>query len=127
MIDEPARRLDEGAPRALVPRVLAGLVRRGEDFDAAEDALQAFALLADRAQPRVGPARGTARGRNGGRPYAMSTGSHDAIAGRWSESSAMVTPVVREIYPPRPGIAWFTPQTALAQPPATSATPAPSR
>ena len=26
--------------RALVPRVLAGLVRRGEDFDAAEDALQ---------------------------------------------------------------------------------------
>jgi RNA polymerase sigma factor (sigma-70 family) len=37
---EPARRLDEGALRALVPRVLAGLVRRGEDFDAAEDALQ---------------------------------------------------------------------------------------
>ena len=34
------RRLDEGALRALVPRVLAGLVRRGEDFDAAEDALQ---------------------------------------------------------------------------------------
>ena len=40
MIGEPARRLDEGALRALVPRVLAGLVRRGEDFDAAEDALQ---------------------------------------------------------------------------------------
>src|SRR6266581_4298291 len=40
MIDEPTRRLDEGALRALVPRVLAGLVRRGEDFDAAEDALQ---------------------------------------------------------------------------------------
>jgi len=37
--DEPAPRLDEGALRALVPRVLAGLVRRGEDFDAAEDAL----------------------------------------------------------------------------------------
>ena len=32
--------LDEGTLRALVPRVLAGLVRRGEDFDAAEDALQ---------------------------------------------------------------------------------------
>jgi predicted RNA polymerase sigma factor len=30
VIDEPTRRLDEGALRALVPRVLAGLVRRGE-------------------------------------------------------------------------------------------------
>ena len=43
MIDEPTRRLDEGALRGygrdLIPRVLAGLVRRGEDFDAAEDAL----------------------------------------------------------------------------------------
>ena len=46
MIDEPARRLDEGALRALVPRVLAGLVRRGEDFDAAEDALQEALLEA---------------------------------------------------------------------------------
>jgi hypothetical protein len=35
VIDEPTRRLDEGALRALVPRVLAGLVRQGEDFDAA--------------------------------------------------------------------------------------------
>ncbi len=34
MSDEPVRRLDEGALRVLVPRVLAGLVRRGEDFDA---------------------------------------------------------------------------------------------
>ena len=33
-------RLDEGELRALIPRVLAALVRRGEDFDAAEDALQ---------------------------------------------------------------------------------------
>ncbi len=40
MTDEPGWRLDEGALRALVPRVLAGLVRRGEDFDAGEDALQ---------------------------------------------------------------------------------------
>jgi RNA polymerase sigma factor (sigma-70 family) len=32
--------------RALVPRVLAGLVRRGEDFDAAEDALQEALLEA---------------------------------------------------------------------------------
>ena len=36
----PANPLDEGELRALVPRVLAGLVRRGENFDAAEDALQ---------------------------------------------------------------------------------------
>jgi RNA polymerase sigma factor (sigma-70 family) len=38
--------LDEGALRALVPRVLAGLVRRGEDFGAAEDALQEALLEA---------------------------------------------------------------------------------
>src|SRR3954463_8091757 len=40
VIDEPTLPLDEGALRALVPRVLAGLVRRGGGFDAAEDALQ---------------------------------------------------------------------------------------
>ncbi len=51
MIDEPTRRLDEGALRALVPRVLAGLVRRGEDFDAAEDALQEALLEALRVWP----------------------------------------------------------------------------
>ena len=50
MIDEP-RQLDEGALRALVPRVLAGLVRRGEDFDAAEDALQEALLEALRVWP----------------------------------------------------------------------------
>ena len=44
-------RLDEGALRALVPRVLAGLVRRGEDFDAAEDALQEALLEALRVWP----------------------------------------------------------------------------
>jgi RNA polymerase sigma factor (sigma-70 family) len=43
--------LDEGALRALVPRVLAGLVRRGEDFDAAEDALQQALLEALRVWP----------------------------------------------------------------------------
>ena len=51
MIDEPTGRLDEGALRALVPRVLAGLVRRGEDFDAAEDALQEALLEALRVWP----------------------------------------------------------------------------
>jgi RNA polymerase sigma factor (sigma-70 family) len=52
---EPARQLDEGALRALVPRVLAGLVRRGEDFDAAEDALQEALLEALRAWPEHPP------------------------------------------------------------------------
>jgi RNA polymerase sigma factor (sigma-70 family) len=51
VIDEPTRRLDEGALRALVPPVLAGLVRRGEDFDAAEDALQEALLEALRVWP----------------------------------------------------------------------------
>jgi len=54
-VDEPARRLDEGALRALVPRVLAGLVRRGEDFDAAEDALQEALLEALRVWPEHPP------------------------------------------------------------------------
>ena len=55
MIGEPTRRLDEGALRALVPRVLAGLVRRGEDFDAAEDALQEALLEALRVWPEYPP------------------------------------------------------------------------
>jgi RNA polymerase sigma factor (sigma-70 family) len=55
VIDEPTRGLDEGALRALVPRVLAGLVRRGEDFDAAEDALQEALLEALRVWPAHPP------------------------------------------------------------------------
>jgi RNA polymerase sigma factor (sigma-70 family) len=55
VLDEPVRRLDEGALRALVPRVLAGLVRRGEDFDAAEDALQDALLEALRVWPEHPP------------------------------------------------------------------------
>src|SRR5947209_17001061 len=51
VIAESTRRLDEGALRALVPRVLAGLVRRGEDFDAAEDALQEALIEALRVWP----------------------------------------------------------------------------
>src|SRR4051812_45372803 len=46
---------DEGALRALVPRVLAGLVRRGEDFDAAVDALQEALLEALRVWPEHPP------------------------------------------------------------------------
>ena len=55
MIDEPTPPLDENALRALVPRVLAGLVRRGEDFDAAEDALQEALLEALRVWPEHPP------------------------------------------------------------------------
>jgi RNA polymerase sigma factor (sigma-70 family) len=55
MTDESVRRLDEGALRALVPRVLAGLVRRGEDFDAAEDALQEALIEALRVWPEHPP------------------------------------------------------------------------
>ena len=52
---EPTQRMDEGALRALVPQVLAGLVRRGEDFDAAEDALQEALLEALRSWPDEPP------------------------------------------------------------------------
>jgi len=55
VIEEPTPGLDEGALRALVPRVLAGLVRRGEDFDAAEDALQEALLEALRVWPEHPP------------------------------------------------------------------------
>ncbi len=55
MTGAQTQRLDEGALRALVPRVLAGLVRRGEDFDAAEDALQEALLEAMRVWPEHPP------------------------------------------------------------------------
>jgi RNA polymerase sigma factor (sigma-70 family) len=63
VIDEPTRRRDEVSPqptlhgfgRDLIPRVLAGLVRRGEDFDAAEDALQEALLEALRVWPAHPP------------------------------------------------------------------------
>src|SRR3954447_6766104 len=55
VLDETTRRLDEGALRALVPHVLAGLVRRGEDFDAAQDALQDALLEALRVCPEPPP------------------------------------------------------------------------
>ena len=61
MNGQPVNPRDEGALRALVPRVLASLLRRGEDFYAAEDALQAALLEALRAWPstrRAMPARG---------------------------------------------------------------------
>jgi RNA polymerase sigma factor (sigma-70 family) len=48
-------RLDEGELRALVPQVLAALVRRGEDFDVAEDALQEALIEALRVWPEHPP------------------------------------------------------------------------
>ena len=55
MSADPAPRLDEGSFRALVPRVLAGLLRRGEEFGAAEDALQEALLEALRVWPEHPP------------------------------------------------------------------------
>jgi RNA polymerase sigma factor (sigma-70 family) len=55
VLDEPTPPWDEGALRALVPRVLASLVRRGEDFDAAEDALQEALIEALRVWPDQPP------------------------------------------------------------------------
>jgi RNA polymerase sigma factor (sigma-70 family) len=59
VIDVPARARNGVPPdpalRVLVPRVLAGLVRRGEDFDAAEDALQEALLEALRVWPEHPP------------------------------------------------------------------------
>ncbi len=59
MIDQPTQPLDEralrGLGRDLIPRLLAGLVRRGEDFDTAEDALQEALLEALRVWPEHPP------------------------------------------------------------------------
>ncbi|HEY3947257.1 MAG TPA: sigma-70 family RNA polymerase sigma factor [Solirubrobacteraceae bacterium] len=59
MIDEPRRQLEEDSlgevERDLIPRVLASLVQRGEDFDAAEDALQEALLEALRVWPEHPP------------------------------------------------------------------------
>ncbi|WP_217913633.1 RNA polymerase sigma factor [Miltoncostaea marina] len=55
MTGRPSPGLDEGALRALVPRALADLVRRGEDFDAAEDALQEALIEALRTWPGAPP------------------------------------------------------------------------
>src|SRR3954463_14274268 len=58
-MDEPTPRRNgippDPARPFLVPRVLAGLVRRGEDFDAAEDALQEALLEALRVWPEHPP------------------------------------------------------------------------
>jgi RNA polymerase sigma factor (sigma-70 family) len=63
VIDEPTQQMNgvppqpalRGFGRDPIPRVLAGLVRRGEDFDAAEDALQEALLEALRVWPEHPP------------------------------------------------------------------------
>ncbi len=55
VVEEPTPERDEGVLRALVPRVLSGLIRRGEDFDAAEEALQEALLAALRVWPEHPP------------------------------------------------------------------------
>ena len=47
--------VDEGQLRALVPQVLGALIRRGEDFSAAEDALQDALVEAVRVWPKAPP------------------------------------------------------------------------
>ena len=47
--------VDEGQLRALVPQVLGALIRRGEDFSAAEDALQDALVEAVRVWPEAPP------------------------------------------------------------------------
>ena len=55
MSDASTPRWDDGEFRALVPLALARLVRRGEDFDRAEDAVQEAALEALRVWPEHPP------------------------------------------------------------------------
>src|SRR5262249_6363268 len=95
----PARRLDEGALRALVPQVLPGLVRRGEDLADAEDALQEALLEALRVWPKHPPRdpgawRGrVARGRlvDAQRSAAARRGREDRLLERESEPASSET------------------------------------
>jgi RNA polymerase sigma factor (sigma-70 family) len=93
--DEPAR-LDEGALRALVPRVLASLVRRGEDFDAAEDALQEALLEALRVWPEHPP--------RDARAWLTTVASRRLVDARRSETARTRREETTDAEPP-PGVA----------------------
>jgi RNA polymerase sigma factor (sigma-70 family) len=87
-------RLDGGALRALVPRVLAGLVRRGEDFDAAEDALQEALLEALRVWPDHPPRDASA--------WLATVATRRLVDGRRSQAARLRRERVTSLQP-RPG------------------------
>ena len=87
-------RVDEGELRALVPRVLAGLVRRGEDFDAAEDALQEALLDALRVWPEHPP--------DNPRAWLAAVAMRRLIDARRSEAARRGREEVRQETPPEP-------------------------
>ena len=96
MIDKPVRPLDESTLRALVPRVLAGLVRRGEDFDAAEDALQEALLEALRVWPEAAPRDPQA--------WLATVATRRLIDARRSEASRLRREEVTYAEPPPPAV-----------------------
>ena len=87
--------IDEGALRALVPRVLAGLVRRGEDFDAAEDALQEALLEALRVWPEHPP--------RDPRAWLTTVATRRLVDARRSEAARARREEVAEAEPPAAG------------------------
>jgi RNA polymerase sigma factor (sigma-70 family) len=99
VIEEPRQRLDEaelrGFGRDLIPRVLAGMVRRGEDFDAAEDALQEALLEALRVWPEHPPDEPGA--------WLASVATRRLVDARRSEAARHRREEVVHAEPPAPG------------------------
>src|SRR3954471_23951510 len=102
-MDEPRPRRNgippEPALRVLVPRVLAGLVRRGEDFDAAEDALQEALLEALRVWPEHPPRDPGAWLATGATPRLVDARRREAARHRREGA----TPAPRRLAAPRRG------------------------
>ena len=88
---QPTTRVDEHVVRALVPRVLAGMVRRGEDFDAAEDALQEALIEALRVWPEHPP--------QNPRAWLSGVATRRLIDARRSEAARRGREVVRNGHP----------------------------
>ena len=89
--------IDEGALRALVPRVLAGMVRRGEDFDAAEDALQEALLEALRVWPEHPP--------HDPRAWLVTVATRRLVDARRSEAARLRREEVVDAEPVSPAVA----------------------
>ncbi len=98
MINEPVQPQDEGALRVfrrdLTPRVLAGLVRRGEDFHAAEDALQEALLEALRVWPEHPP--------RDPRAWLTTVATRRLVDARRSEAARQRREEARYAEPPQP-------------------------